>query len=216
VERVLARANRLFDRHAHELGDEFRERRVTIGMSQAQIASAARVPRNRYGRIENGRCPNLTLAEIERIASVLGLDASVRAYPAGPSVRDAGQARKLSSFLSLVHPPLASRTEVSLPIVEGRPDRRAWDAVVFNGRARCAIELEMRLRDVQALLRRIDLKRRDDPTERFVLLIADTRRNRLVLAEFAAMFVDLPRRRPSDVRAALSAGQLPRTGLLLV
>jgi hypothetical protein len=81
---------------------------------------------------------------------------------------------------------------------------------------RTAIELEMRLRDVQALRRRIDLKRRDDPTERFVLLVADTRSNRLVLTEFALLFEDLPRLHPSSIRASLERGEHPPTGLLLV
>ena len=74
----------------------------------------------------------------------------------------------------------------------------------------------MRLGDVQALLRRVDLKRRDDPTERFLLLVADTRHNRRVVAEFAALFADLPRLRPSNVRSALLAGEHPATGLLFV
>jgi hypothetical protein len=33
------------------------------------------------------------------------------------------------------------------------------------------------LRDVQAVRRRHELKRRDDPTDSFVLLLADTRHN---------------------------------------
>jgi hypothetical protein len=74
----------------------------------------------------------------------------------------------------------------------------------------------MRLRDVQAMRRRIDLKRRDDPTDEFLLLIADTRSNREVLREFAALFADLPRLRPSFARDALAAGRHPPTGLLLV
>lgn len=80
---------------------------------------------------------------------------------------------------------------------------------------RMAIELEMRLRDLQALRRRIALKRRDDPTKGFLLVIADTRSNRRILAEHEALFDDLPRLRPGVVRTALGSGQLPPTGLLL-
>jgi hypothetical protein len=74
----------------------------------------------------------------------------------------------------------------------------------------------MRLRDVQAARRRIELKRRDDPTDAFLLLVADTRLNRRVMAEFPELFEELPRLRPSGVRSALEAGALPTTGLLLV
>jgi hypothetical protein len=68
-----------------------------------------------------------------------------------------------------------------------------------------AIELEMRLRDVQAVRRRHELKRRDDPPDHFMLLIADTRHNRRALAEVADLFAELPRLRPSVVRAASGA-----------
>jgi hypothetical protein len=74
----------------------------------------------------------------------------------------------------------------------------------------------MRLHDAQALERRVSLKRRDDPTDEFVLLVADTRNNRRVLAEFGGVFADLPRLRPGVVRDALAAGRHPPSGLLLV
>ena len=93
---------------------------------------------------------------------------------------------------------------------------RAWDCVLTSPEGRTAIEFEMRLRDIQALRRRIDLKRRDDLTSWFILLVADTRNNRRVLAEFAEMFADLPRLRPTRVHAALIAGRHPGTGLVLV
>ena len=105
---------------------------------------------------------------------------------------------------------------MSLPTATDRWERRAWDAILFGHGKRTAIELEMRVRDVQAMRRRVDLKRRDDPTQSFLLLIADTRSNRQVLAEFADLFADLPRLRPSVVYGALASGQHPPTGLLLV
>ncbi len=74
----------------------------------------------------------------------------------------------------------------------------------------------MRLRDGQAAERRINLKRRDDPTDQFLLLVADTRTNRRVLAEYPDLFADLPRLRQSNVIAALQAGRHPPTGLALV
>jgi hypothetical protein len=154
--------------------------------------------------------------ELNAIAAVIGMSPSIRLYPDGPPIRDVAHASRLAAFLRDVRPPLTYRLEVSLPMIEGRAERRAWDAVLFAVRGRCAIELEMRLRDIQALLRRIDLKRRDDPTESFLLLVADTRRNRQVLAEFAELFVALPRLTRDEVRAALANGDLPPTGIVLV
>lgn len=214
--RSLALAARAFDRQSREAGDEFRERRLVLSLSQEHVSAAARLSRNRYGLIEGGRCRTLTLAELNRVASVLGLSASVRMYPAGPAVRDAAHADRLAVFLAPIAAPLRFRLEVALPRTSDHPELRAWDAMLFGGEERTAIELEMRLRDVQALRRRMDLKRRDDPTEGFLLLIADTRSNRLVLREFAVLFEDLPRLRPTVVRTALASGKHPRSGLVLL
>jgi transcriptional regulator with XRE-family HTH domain len=214
--RTLDEAARRAARQRRELGDEFRERRLSLGLSQAHVARVSRMSRNHFGQIENGACSRVTVAEVNAIAAVLGLAPSLRIYPAGPPVRDAGQATRLREFLSLAAHPLTYGIEIPLANVADRPDRRAWDAVIFNGQQRCAIELEMRLRDVQAARRRIELKRRDDPSDRFLLLVADTAYNRRVLSEFDALFADLLRLRPSRVHADLRSGHLPPSGLLLV
>ena len=210
---VAARAT---TRHLRELADEFRERRLSLGLSQARASSAAAISRNHYAQLEAGRLPDVGLAVINRVAVVLGLDLSVRAYPGGLPIRDAAHSGRLAAFAGWIRAPLTCRVEVPLPITAGRWDRRAWDAMLYGHGERTAIELEMRLRDVQAARRRHDLKRRDDPTEQFLLLVADTRHNRRVLAEYEDMFNDLPRLRPSGVRAVVNAGRHPPTGFLLL
>lgn len=185
-------------------------------MSQAFVADRCHVSRNHYRAIESGRLQTVGIEELNRIASVLGLELAVRTYPGGVRLRDAGHVRRLADLLTLVKAPVTYRVEVPLPRQEQRWERRAWDAVLYGLGERTAIELEMRLRDVQAVRRRHELKRRDDRTEHFLLLIADTRHNRRVLAEFGELFADLPRLRPSVVRAALAAGRHPPTGVLLV
>jgi len=216
VDRALARASRAVDRQLNDVADEFREQRLALGQSQAHVAVAARITRNRYGEVESGRCRSVTVAELHRLAAVLGLSISLRAYPAGPAVRDVGHARRLTAFLESVAAPLSYRVEVPLPQRLDRTELRAWDSVVYGNGVRTAIELEMRIRDVQAVRRRIDLKRRDDPTERFLLLLAGTRSNRRVMTEFAALFADLPALRAGEVRKALQRGEHPPSGLLFV
>ena len=216
VVRALASAADRFDRQARDIGQEFRERRVTLNLSQEHVGNAARLHRNRYGRIERGGCPNVTVAELNRVAAVLGLTASVRVYPAGPPLRDSAHATRLRQVVAFAKAPLTYRLEVPLPRTTEMPELRAWDSMLFGLGRRTAMELEMRLRDIQALRRRIDLKRRDDPTEGFLLIVADTRHNRRILAEFASLFDDLPRLRPSRVRNALHAGMHPPTGMLLI
>lgn len=198
------------------LGDELRERRLELALTQQHVASASGISRSAISRTEAGKAAHLTVVELAVVASVLGLDSVVRGYPGGTAVRDAGQSSELQSFLHMAAPPLRYRIEVPLPIVADRPERRAWDAVLFGHGERTAIELEMRLRDIQGQRRRIGLKRRDDPTERFLLLVADTRGNRRVLSEFEALFADLRRLRSDVVELALRSGEHPPTGMLLI
>jgi transcriptional regulator with XRE-family HTH domain len=214
--RAFDRGTLLGERAVQNLGREFEEARRGLAVSQAHVAAMAALSRPRYSKIERGKAPTLQVVEVARIATVLGLDPSFRVFPSGPPIRDAASARRLRAFLVLAAPPLTSRTEVPLPGLSDRREQRAWDAVVFGHGERTAIELEMRLRDAQAVERRVALKRRDDPTESFLLLIADTRTNRRVLAVFDGLFADLPRLGPAMVRVALGAGRHPGTGIVLV
>ena len=65
-------------------------------------------------------------------------------------------------------------------------DLRAWDAVIVGNRWRDAVEAEIRLRDIQALDRRIALKQRDGSVDAVILLVWNTRWNRDVLREFGS------------------------------
>ena len=216
IVRALERGSRAGRRQLIDLGEGLRNQRITLGLSQRVVASACGISRSRYTRMEGGTVESLGVLELARLASILGLDSVVRLYPGGLSIRDSGHARRLQAFLSLLAPPLRHRIEVPLPPSSGIPERRAWDAVLLGRGERTTIELEMRLRDVQATRRRHELKRRDDPSEHFLMLIADTRHNRRVLAEFEDLFADLPKLRPSLVRAALQAGRHPPTGFMLL
>ena len=216
AQRAIDQGTRLAERHAAAAADEIRERRLMLGQSQELVARSCRMSRGRFARIERGRATNLTILELDRIAAVLGLAASIRLYPGGPPVRDAAHAARLTKLLTHVRPPLSYRIEVPLPKAGDRWDGRAWDVVLSGGGRRTSVELEMRLRDVQAMWRRLDLKRRDDPTDDVLLLVADTRANRRVIAEFAVLFKELPKLRPSAVRAAVQAGRHPGTGFLLI
>ena len=171
--------------------------------------------RSWYTRIEGGRVDGLSIEDAARIAGCLGLDLSVRLYPGSGPLRDSAHAKRLATVLEHVRAPLTYRTEVPLPPVDGRVELRSWDAMVFGHQRRTAVEMEMRLRDGQALERRLALKRRDDPTDGFVLIVADTRGNRRVLASSPGLFPDLPRLGPSRVTADLEAGKHPPTSLIV-
>ena len=216
TERAIDRGTRVADRALRVIADELREARLGLGVSQEHVAAAARVSRPRYSKIERAKAPTLTIAEAGRLASVLGLDLWLRLYPGPEPLRDAASSRLLRSLLAHARAPLGWRTEVPLPSPPDRSEQRAWDAVLHGQRKRTAIELEMRLQDGQAVERRIALKRRDDPTDAFLLAIAGTRANRRLLRADPGLFADLPRLRESDVLAALEARRHPPTGLVLL
>jgi transcriptional regulator with XRE-family HTH domain len=214
--RALEAAARRTRRQLADAAEELLERRLMLDLSQDHVALAAGLSRKHYGLIERGQATTLTLADMNAIASVLGLTSSVRLFPGGTPIRDRAHTAKLIDVMGWVMSPLRYRIEVPLPVVDGRWEQRAWDAMIFGGGARTAIELEMRLRDVQAAARRINVKRRDDPTERFLLLIARTRTNRTVLGQVADAFGDLPILRRGVVRSALEVGSHPPSGILLI
>jgi transcriptional regulator with XRE-family HTH domain len=207
---------RAADRQRTMAGDEFREQRLALGLSQTVVATAAGISRSKYARAEAGALRTLSLEDASVIAQVLGLDAVLRFYPGGIALRDRAQSNRLALFLQPAAGGLRYKIEVPLPSTRNRLERRAWDAMLYGDGQRTAIELEMRLRDVQAVRRRHALKRRDDPTEHFLLLIANSRHNRHVLVELNPMFDDLPRLRSTAVLAALQAGTHPGTGLVLI
>lgn len=170
----------------------------------------------KLSRIETGRLRSLTLVDAVMVADAVGLDLSCKTYPGRPPTRDAGHARKLGELLAHVRPPLRYSLEVALPSRSDGMEQRAWDAMLFAADGETGIELEMRLYDVQAQLRRLFLKRRDARVDRVLLLIADTNTNRRVLREFPEYFRELPRLRTATVLNQLERGVRPPSGLMLL
>ena len=215
-ERLRARGRRRAARTLADLASEFRHARVEAGISQRELGRRLGMSADKVWRIENERQHRLSIIDACEMAAVLGLDWSARAYPNGATVRDAGQARRLLPILAAVADPLTYGTDVALPRTDDAPELRAWDTVIYGDDERTGIELESRLMDTQATVRRINLKRRDDPVDHFLLVVADTKHNRRVLAEFAILFAGLPRLRTANVLKVLREGRHPPTGIILV
>jgi hypothetical protein len=114
------------------------------------------------------------------------------------------------------------RTEV--PVADSN-DLRAWDAMVETSlktssqrdRDSCAVEAETGLSDLQATDRRIALKMRDSGTERVILLVASSRRNRRILKDFHELVAARYPLGSRAVVAALRTGRCPeRSGVLML
>jgi transcriptional regulator with XRE-family HTH domain len=178
-ENSIDRADRDAHRMLATIGREIREARSAGGLSQEVVGERVGISHAQVSRIERGVNGSASVRVLARLSQAVGLDLSVRAFPGGDPIRDGGQLRLLERLRRQVHRALGWRTEVPLPIAG---DRRACDAVITGPGWVVAVEAETRLTDVQALARRLELKRRDGGVEHVILLVADTRTNRSVLA----------------------------------
>src|SRR5690349_25165718 len=161
---------------------EARSARLDAGLSQIEVARALRMSRSQYSRIERGLSPDLSITIAVRMFAVLGFDLSVRPYPAGDAINDAAQVALLGRLRARCHPSLTWRTEVPLPLPG---DLRAWDATITSDAIRAAVEAETRLRDLQALDRRLALKQRDGGFDHVILLVLGSRANRSIIRAHA-------------------------------
>ena len=210
ADRGSRRANRLII----DLGRELREARRAAGLSQADVGRAADLSHPTVSRIERGRARAVSLYDFARLLSIVGLDLSARAYPAGDPLRDVAHERLLEQFLAYIRPPLTWKREVPLP---GVGDPRAWDAVIHGQGELTAVEAETRLTDLQSLLRRLQLKLRDGGMERLILVVADTHANRAaVRVGGSSMAAVLPQAGRGVLDPVASGRHPPTSGYLFV
>ncbi|MGK2851933.1 MAG: XRE family transcriptional regulator [Candidatus Limnocylindrales bacterium] len=178
---------------------EIRGARQSAGLSQHALGAAVGLTASEVGRFERGDLQDVGIDRLCRMAAAVGMTVSLRLFPAGDPVRDAGQMRLLDRLRG--HVPPGSRWRPEVPLF-GRDDARAWDAVIDGTGCVDAVEAETRFVDTQATERRIALKMRDDPTvAHVILLLADTRLNRRTPAEVRE---SLRATYPIDGRVALA------------
>ena len=181
-------------------------------MSLRDVAAASGASHQQIARFEHGDLDRVSVAELGAWCAVVGLDLSIRAYPAGDPIRDRAQLALLERLRARLHPSLRWRTEVPLPIER---DLRAWDADVrgsLPARWRARIEAETNITDGQALERRLTLKNRDDPDGHLILLVSSTRANRRALSLLRAGFRDLLPLDTRELLATLGAAVDPGSG----
>lgn len=200
--RATARARNL----AIDLGREIGISRRVAGLTQATAGRVVGMSHSEWGRIERGVLREVSVDQLSRAGSAVGLKLWARFYPDGEPIRDAAHARLLERLRACVTPPLRWRSEVPLP--DGSD--RAWDSVIVPPDEFVGVEAETRITDGQATWRRAQLKRAGDPrVTQMILLVADTRNNRQVLALIRESLRD---ELPLDTRAvlgALRAGRSP-------
>lgn len=196
-----------------DLGLELRDARAGAGLSQRHVARVAGLSQAMVSRSERSQRRGMTIDQAAVLCAALGLRLHVRAYPDGAAVRDAPQLQLLTRFRGVVDDGYGWHTEVP---VGGRGDLRAWD-VVLRGPVTIGIDAETRLHDVQALQRRLELKRRDSGVDRVILLVADTHHNRRVIREHrAGLLSTLPLDTAAVLRALRTGAPLPNNGIVVL
>jgi transcriptional regulator with XRE-family HTH domain len=190
------------------LGAEGRAARMAAGLSSRFVGAAISVSHTHVCRFERGQVASPRLDVVGAYFAVLGMELSLRAYPAGDPLRDRGQRALLARFRAEMPPMLAWREEVVFP---NRGDLRAWDAEVRPKEDgwRVRIEAESRITDGQALERRLRRKIRDGGDGHVVLLVSDTRNNREALGLVGPGMGELLPLQTRAVLAALRAGRDP-------
>jgi transcriptional regulator with XRE-family HTH domain len=154
---------------------ELRDGRHDRGLGGSDIAREVGISPAQYSRIERDLTDSLSIERASILLAAVGLELSVRVYPAGEPLRDAAHVALLDRFRAGLHPSLRFRTEVPFP---GPGDRRAWDGLILGPDWRHGVEAETRPRDRQALERRLALKLRDGDVSSMSLLLLDSRYNR--------------------------------------
>ena len=179
-------------------GEELRRARFSAGLSQRALGRIVGLSHSAIGRLERGELQRVTVERIAVVAAALGLDLRIGLFPSGSPVRDAAHLALIERLRQRVSPGLRWRAEVPVPLPG---DLRSADVVIDGASVDAMVEAETRLDDLQALERRIRIKQRDLRTRRLILLIADTRHNRSVLAAHP----ELVERFPISTRACLAA-----------
>ena len=181
------------------------------GLSYTAVGAAVGLSDTQVGRVARGRVPELTFVQASRLLAAVGLELAVRTYPTGEPLRDAAHLALLERLRVRLHASLTWRTEVPLALAN---DLRAWDAVIRAESWSIAVEAETRLGDLQAIERRLALKQRDGQMDAVILLLANTRHNRLVAASpaLAARFAV----RGRDALASLEGGRHPGGSALIL
>lgn len=211
-ETAARRSDHAADRGLRLLGEDLGRTRRSTGLSLRALAATTGISHAEVGRIERGQSPNVPYRRLVRLCDAVGLDLSIKAYPGGNAIRDAGHTRLLERFRARLHADLRFRLEVPLPI-EG--DRRAWDGMIEGRGWRRPVEAETVVYDIQALERRLALKRRDGAFDHILLLVADTKGNRAALAAAPNALGDY-RLGTRQVLDALAAGRDPGAGGIVV
>jgi transcriptional regulator with XRE-family HTH domain len=210
IEDASRRAGRQLDDAVNEL----RNARLAAGLSQSSVARALGCSPQLISLLE-GRSVEPGPIQLARWGAALGIDLPIRTFPGGSPLRDAGQLRLLLRFRASVGELWTWHTEVA--VSTDPRDRRAIDAVLSRPPCRIGVEAIVRLTDAQAQVRALLLKQAASGVDRVVVVLADSRHNRIALRDAAPTLEPAFPLSPRETMRALRAGSVPpANGIVLM
>lgn len=190
-----------------------RDERVTAGVSQAELGREAGWSQSFTSLVERHRIPNVSLVDLCVAASVLGLEPSLSFHPIGPAIRDKGHEALIGRLLRMISPAWHVAREVPFP---NPGDPRWWDVLLRLPDYRLGVEAETRIRDMQALVRRMRERAREGGTDALLLVLSDSAHNRVLVDDLRDALGGEFRAHPRDLLGALRSGApLPGSGVVL-
>jgi transcriptional regulator with XRE-family HTH domain len=189
--------------------------RTVAGVSQRQVAAELRWSQSAVTRLERAVDPDrISLVDLARVASVLGLELSAQFHLAGEPIRDAGQQALAGRLRSILAPAWKVMAEVLLP---NPGDRRSWDLLLRLEAQRVGAELETRVRDVQRLVRHTRERERDGGVDHVLLVLSASAHNRRMLPKLLEALGREFATRPRLILRALREGRpVPGSGVILL
>ena len=187
--------------------------RQTANISQRAVAHELGWQQSELNRLERFDFPNVPLLRLVEMASVLGLEVSVRLHRVGDPIRDKASQALIGRFLALVGSGYRVTREALLP----SGGQRSWDILLRTGATLVGVEVITRVRDVQALVRLIRLRERDGGVDHVLLVLSDSGHNRAMLRQLLeALGPAFTTSRREIIDALRSSLPVPGSGVLLM
>jgi len=198
--------------------NELRNARTDAGLSQAEVGHLIGMTQSQLSRLESGLTKHPTVEQLSQIASVLGLEVSLGLHPVGDGVRDKGQLAVGRRFDAMLSHSWRVTNETLLP---GAGEQRAWDKLLrlvgANPAHLVGVDIETRVRDVQALTRRTRGRERDGMVDAIVIVLTGSATNRRMIDELRRGLGSEYSTTPRAILAALRSGQrLVGSGVVLI
>ncbi len=197
---------------------ELENAREGAGLSQANLAHALGWSSSALARFLANELDDVGVTRLSEMASVLGLEVSLGLHPIGDPVRDKGQLAIGRRFQAILSSKWRVTDETLLP---GAGELRAWDKLLRLISASppylVGVDIESRIHDVQAIVRRTRLRERDGQVDAIVLVLGDSATNRRVIDELrAGLGADYASSARAALRALRSGKRLVGGGVVLI